>query len=120
MKSRQVILILFILSMFNMFSQSKKEPKKFQYKFKEPENTACFTCVHVINKEKDILYVSHDKDGDWQFLCGEEGHTEKDAKLVSLKSITELDESVNDLFEMPFNVGAERKSIKDKWKPFRL
>ena len=106
--------------MFNLFGQNKNEPKTTLYKFKEPENTACIVCNHVLSKERTILYVSHDIDGDWQFLCGQDDHTEENAKIVSLKQLTELDQSINDLYEMPVNVGAERKNIKDKWIPFRL
>jgi hypothetical protein len=106
--------------MFNIFGQNKKESKKLVYKFKAPENTSCFVCDHVLSKERLILYAAHDSDGDWQFLCGQNDHTEKNAKIISLKQVTELDQTVNDLYEMPIKVGAERKSLKDKWKPFRL
>jgi hypothetical protein len=106
--------------MFNLFGQNKNEPKKTPYKFKEPENTACFVCDHVLSKERPILYASHDSEGDWQFLCGQDDHTEENAKIISLKQVTELDQTVNDLYEMPVNVGAERKNVKDKWTPFRL
>lgn len=106
--------------MFNAFGQKKSDSKAVEFKFKEEETRPTFVCSHVLNKEKPILYASHDSDGDWQFLCGEDNHTEADANVISLKQAVELDPTVNDLYEMPKNVGAERKSIKDKWKPFRL
>lgn len=106
------------MGMFNLFGQQKNNAQLF--KFKEAENTACIVCRHVLSKQKPILYASHDADGDWQFLCGDENHTEEDAKVISLKQVTEIDQSVNDLFEMPLGVGAERKTAKDKWKPFKL
>jgi hypothetical protein len=102
--------------MLNLFTT----PEKGNYRFKEPKNTACFTCDHVLNNGKPILYVSHDQEGDWQFLCGQNNHTEVNAKIISLEEVTELDPSVNDLFEMPMGVGAERDSKKDKWTPFKL
>jgi hypothetical protein len=102
--------------MFNLFKKKEKD----NYKFNEPENTACFTCDHVLNRERPILYVSHDKDGEWQFLCGESDHTEANGKIISLKNATEIDTSINDLFEMPLGVGAERDSIEGKWEPFKL
>jgi hypothetical protein len=89
------------------------------YRFNEPKNTACFTCDHVLSG-KPILYVSHDQEGDWQFLCGQNNHTEANAKIISLKEASELDPSINNLFEMPLGVGAERDSIQDKWTPFKL
>ncbi len=106
--------------MFNLFGQTKKDPKKTEFKFKDSETTACIVCDHVFSKERPILYVAHDGEGDWQFLCGQKDHTEANAKVISLKHVTELDHTVNDLHEMPINVGAERSSIKEKWRPFRL
>lgn len=38
-----------------------------------------------------VLYVSHDNDGYWQFLCGWM-HKEEDARVVSLASILDLEE----------------------------
>ncbi len=68
---------------------------KPEYKFKEPRNTACITCDHVLIDKKPILYVSHDKDDSmWQFLCGENDHKEENAKLIGLKEATEIDNSI--------------------------
>ncbi len=95
--------------------------KKSEYRFREKENTACFTCDHVMNKEKPILFVSHDSvDSSWQFLCGIDGHTDSNIKIISLKQATELDSTINDLFEMPEGLCAERESIGAKWKIFRI
>jgi len=91
------------------------------YKFKEPKNTACFVCNHVLNKERSLLFVTHDKeDSSWQFLCGEYDHTEENIRIVSLEQVTALDNSVNDLCEMPVGIGAERTSVDSEWKPFRI
>lgn len=106
--------------MFNLFAQKKNDPPKGEFKFKDSATKACFVCDHVLSKQRPILYVAHDAEGDWQFLCGQDDHTEKNAKIISLKNVTELDQTVNDLYEMPLKVGAERKTIKDKWKPFKL
>ena len=96
----------------------RKEP---EYKFKEKENTACFTCDHVMNKEKPILFVSHDSDdSSWQFLCGTENHTDANIKIISIKQATEIDNTINDLYEMPVGLCAERKSIGAEWKIFRM
>lgn len=112
---------LLTLTMFNLFGQKKSDTNKTEYKFKEAENTACFVCDHVLSKQRPILYVAHDKeDGSWQFLCGQDDHTEANAKIISLKNATVIDTTINDLYEMPLGVGAERKSIKDKWTLSRL
>jgi hypothetical protein len=106
--------------MFNLFGQNMNESEKASYKFKEPENTACITCDHVLSRKRLILFVKHDSDGFWQFLCGQDDHSEANAKVISMKQITLIDQTVNELYEMPLKVGAERKSLKEKWKPFRL
>lgn len=106
------------MAFFNIFWKNKQEKNKFC--FKESENTPCFICDHVLNHERDILFVSHDVEGDWQFLCGKDDHSEENAKIISLKNATDLDQSLNDLFEMPKGIGAERKTKKDMWSPFKL
>ena len=106
--------------MFNLFGQGKGNSTKNEFKFKDPENKACFTCDHVLSRERPILYVSHDSEGDWQFLCGQDDHTDENAKIISLRQATEIDQTINDLYEMPVGVGADRKTVKDKWNPFRL
>ena len=105
--------------MFNLFK--KKNIQNSEYKFQDTENTACFVCDHVLNKERPILNITHDlEDGFWQFMCGQNDHDESNAKIISLKQATEIDNTINDLYEMPLGVGAERVSIKDKWKPYKL
>lgn len=107
--------------MFNLFGKKKSKVPEAEYKFKEPESTACFVCDHVLNKQRPILYAVHDKqDSSWQFLCGENDHTEVNAKIIALKQAAEIDVTINDLSEMPLGVGAERKSVNDQWIPFQL
>lgn len=121
MKKALLSTLLMTLTMFNLFGQKKSNTNKTEYKFKEAENTACFVCDHVLSKQRPILYAAHDKeDGSWQFLCGQDDHTETNAKIISLKHATKIDLTINDLYEMPLGVGAERKNTKDKWVPFRL
>lgn len=108
------------MSKFNLFGQWKKENNETEFKFSDAKNKAVFTCNHVTDEKSPILYVSHDSNGDWQFLCGKDEHTEENAKIISLKNAIELDSTLNDLFEMPIGVGAERKGIGEKWNPFKL
>ena len=67
-----------------------------KFPFADDLRTACFTCFHVLEEDKPILYVSHDEDGYWQFLCGKEHHQEE-ARIVSLVTILSIDESVGNL-----------------------
>jgi hypothetical protein len=64
--------------------------------------------------------VTHEQDGYWQFMCGQNDHDEANGKIISILQATEIDNSLNDLYEMPMGVGADRNSIADKWEPFKL
>jgi hypothetical protein len=89
---------------------------KKKYKFREPENTACFTCEHVVNKSHPILYVSHDSDdGSWQFLCGTESHDGSNARIVGLKQVTEIDPTLNKLYDLPLGSEVERTEVGGEW-----
>lgn len=85
-----------------------------KFPFKEAPNTACFTCCHVLEENKPILYVSHDEDGYWQFLCGV-SHKEEDARIVSLASILSIDETMSDLAELDYGEYAEAENEMSDW-----
>ena len=50
----------------------------------------------------------------WQFLCGS-AHDIDEARLVSLKEVFDLDNSVGVLKDMPYDYYAERKTQNDNW-----
>ena len=87
-----------------------------KFPFRESENTAGITCCHIIENGADILYVSHDaEDGMWQFLCGG-AHMQEQARVVSLREIFTLDNTVSELANMPCGYIAERTNKNLKWK----
>ncbi|MCU8075886.1 hypothetical protein [Shewanella sp. SM29] len=95
--------------------------KKDDYKFSDPKNTACIVCSHVLSLNAPILRVTHDENnGMWQFLCGAENHETDQAKIIALGEAASIDLSVNELYEMPLGVGAERESKNGQWQPFKL
>jgi len=114
------LIIITLMSISNLFGQGKSDKDKFEFKFQVEETMAVFTCSHVLDDNQPILHVSHDREDDWQFLCGQENHSEDTAKIISLREAVVLDSSLNDLFEMPIGVGAERKSVDEPWNPFRI
>ena len=94
---------------------------KADYRFSDPENTACIVCSHVLSDNAPILRVTHDEeDGMWQFLCGAENHESDQPKIVALSEAASLDLTVNELHEMPIGIGAERESKNGPWQPFKL
>ena len=84
------------------------------FPFRDNPETACFTCCHVLNENKPILYVSHDEDGYWQFLCGGQ-HTEDDARIVSLAEIVKIDENIINLAELDYGEYAESEDEMSDW-----
>lgn len=89
--------------------------RKVDFKYLEPEYLAIYTTQYVMNLEKPILEVYHDKDGDWQFLCGTTNHA-NDLRVVGLKQIVEMDNSVNELFNLGLGEYAWRESLNDEWE----
>lgn len=85
-----------------------------EFPFTDAPNTACFTCCHVADEHKPILYVSHDEDGFWQFLCGG-NHTESDARIVSLAEILRIDGSIADLADLDYGEIAEAADENSDW-----
>ena len=102
----------------NFMEQTNRKLKgvlNMKFPFYDAPNTATITCCHILENGEPILYVSHDEDdGMWQFLCGK-AHETDEAKLVSLKSVFDLDNSVGILKDMPCGYYAERKAQDDEW-----
>ena len=85
------------------------------FPFYDAPNTASIICCHILNDGDPILFVSHDEDdGMWQFLCGST-HEMDEARLVSLRTVFDLDNSITDLKDMPCGYYAERKTQNDDW-----
>jgi hypothetical protein len=78
--------------------------------FDDPQNVAVFTTKQIIEKQKPILFVSHDEeDGAWQFHDGDLTSSE-DARIVSLLQIVTIDPSIMDLADLPYGWEASRNS----------
>lgn len=86
-----------------------------KWEFEEPQNTAVITTNNIIQGNSEILYVFHDEDdGIWQFL--DNGNCcEENARIVSLKEIVELDDSVSLIFDLPLGCMAYRSSKNCEW-----
>lgn len=91
-----------------------------KWKFRDVKNTAVFTTRQGVNQNIPVLYVSHDEDdGAWQFHHGENISIE-DAMIVSLAEIISLDNTLNELFDLPLGWIAIRKSINDSWEKKKI
>ena len=88
--------------------------KKKPFPFRDRPNTAVFTCVHVLDRERPILHVVHDEDGDWQFLCGAP-HGVDEARVIALEEAYDLDPSVGTLAGMDYGHSADRTDVNSDW-----
>jgi hypothetical protein len=88
-----------------------------RFDFKLPRNTAVFVCARV-REGAPILYVSHDAEGGWQFLCGgqhDEGNLDG-AALVCLECTVADDPTLNDLATLDEDWEAQRESPGAPWR----
>ena len=85
------------------------------WRFQEGSNRAVFTTKPVIHDGLPILLVSHDTNGDWQFLCGTTNLVD-DAAVVCLGEILQRDQSLLDLADLPEGWQASRKQVGAAWK----
>ena len=81
--------------------------------FHEGRNRQCFTTRRVLDG-LPILLVTHDQDGDWQFLCGTTNDT-KDCANVSLAGILGRDGTLVEVADLPAGWSAERPKIGGTW-----
>lgn len=88
---------------------------RFEYwPFQAPVYAASFTCVHVQNEGRSVLFVMHDSDGDWQFLCGAD-HEASEGLVVCLGCAVSADRSLLALSDLPDGWCAFRDSVAAAW-----
>ena len=88
--------------------------RNMKFKFREDKNLGVFTTKQFLEHNKPIVRVSHNDDGDWQFLTEEAELT--DAKIVHLEFMTNKDETLNEVFQLEYGQTAVRDSIGGNWK----
>ena len=87
-----------------------------EWPFREEKNTAVFTSKSIVIHGIPILEVYHDEDdGSWQFHDGNLVEN-KDAMIVALHEIVDIDQSVKELSNLPLGWKAERKNKNEPWK----
>jgi hypothetical protein len=75
-----------------------------------------FCCGHVFRSERPVLLVAHDEDGDCQFFCGGEDHTDDDdVHHVCVGHLLDSDSTLNDVSDLPAGCEADRLSIEAGW-----
>jgi hypothetical protein len=88
-----------------------------EWPFAEPHNTAAFTTSRHLRDGQPILFVSHDHEGEWQFLCGDICDDEE-CMLICLACAYLRDKTVGELADMPAGWQARRESVDSPWERF--
>jgi len=94
----------------------KRQPVLWEeqsWPFHEGKNRATITTKPVLQGHP-VLLVSHDPDGDWQFLCGTTNRVE-DGQVVSLGGILKQDSTLAELSDLPEGWRASRKKPGARW-----
>ena len=84
--------------------------------FQSPESSATLCCPCVFSGTSPILYVRHDEDGDWQFLCGAAHDIDSRPRLLCFGCVVERDPSILALADLPAGWGAQRESLAANWE----
>jgi hypothetical protein len=82
--------------------------------FAVPIETAAFTTAPVLECREPVRLVSHDDDGDWQFLCDTTVET-TDGRVICLGCALERDESLREIADLPQGWYATRERVGDPW-----
>lgn len=86
-------------------------------RFPDSLDTAVFTTTYVMNNRSIITLVSHELDGDWQFMGSEPiDEYEKIGKVVGLGEIIKVDKSLLKIAGLPRGYQAFRSNKRDTWK----
>jgi hypothetical protein len=92
--------------------------RQHPWRFQEGKNRAVFTTSRVLDGSYPILLVSHEEEGDWQFLCGTTSRS-KDGRIVSLASVVEQHPAVVELADLPVGWQAVRDAADQPWRRVR-
>ncbi|MDN5201960.1 DUF2199 domain-containing protein [Fulvivirgaceae bacterium BMA10] len=89
-----------------------KKPEKFSI----PMNTGVYTTKFVMHGSSTITFISHELDGDWQFMGDEPvGNYQETGMLVSLEELIKKDNSITQVADLPIGYQATRKAKNEDW-----
>ena len=78
-----------------------------------------FCCPHVFRKEKPILLVIRDPDGDWHFLC-DKGEKKNDCHHIGVGHLLQRDKTLDVMVNLSVATGAKREDVLSEWDYFEL
>lgn len=86
--------------------------------YPDPPHTQAYLSKTVYEGDEAITYVSHDADGDWQFL-GDSMANGGGPVLVCLHHPIDGDASLLELADLPLGWCAERENVDRPWVRMR-
>jgi hypothetical protein len=89
------------------------------FPFHESPQLGVWTTQQIMDLEEPILLVSHEQNGDWQFLPGRAVDVAEGVAL-HLAHVVERHPEVHELADLPRGWGAERDSPDVPWRRFPL
>jgi len=88
---------------------------KNNWVFSDDPNVMVVTTEHIVKGKKNILIVYHDADdGIWQFLDDSEIN-DNDAMIISLEEMINIDDSIEEISNLPLGYVAWRKQKGTNW-----
>ena len=88
---------------------------KSAWPFNDAKNTASITTKRIIEDDFPVLLVSHDDNGDWQFLC-DTTNAPSDGRVVALEYFVENHPSIIELADLPMGWQAVREAVDQPWQ----
>lgn len=83
--------------------------------FDKDLNDYVFTTRFVVENNLPIVLISHDEEGDWQFLS-EEGAIESEARIILLGEMIQHDPSILEVADLPIGAKAFRDNPNCPWQ----
>ncbi|NNM55097.1 MAG: hypothetical protein HKM05_10290 [Spirochaetales bacterium] len=91
--------------------------KDDSWPFRDPPEVAVFISKKILSGEEWIYCVTHDADdGAWQFHPASGFISEDDVSIVSLRTVYQLDPSIESLVDLPLGHMAWRETQRNSWE----
>lgn len=86
-----------------------------RWPFLDPRDLSVVTLKRIMEGQASVLYASHEWDGTWQFLDGEDC-TAEDAALPTLGEMVAHDATLTELAALPHGFYAFRDDVSGPWE----
>jgi len=102
---------------YDFWASHNAESSLSRWKFPDSPHTGAYLSNTVDAGEEAVTYVSHDSDGDWQFL-GDKMNEGGDPVLSCLHHPVDRDRSLEELHDLPLGWYATRETPTSSWERF--